>query len=241
MNCIYSYQCSSRLSKRLRETQRLPGTPRSGVRPVLTSVKARRCSAKQSQEEALPPPPPATPSWAVPPTQLAAAVLAPLLLLNAQEAVASGGEYGLLEGRTAALVHPAVMLSLLVSSCYAGWVCTRVHRMYQYRYAGFAPSIRDYSTQAESPLLGTANLGPGARNGVAGLCRVWLSLRTTSPASLGQTGSYYLHCSYYLHSPHPPAQVPRPAVEAHSRGAINWSQFDHNPCKLYYSTGSHYL
>ena len=35
--------------------------------------------------------------------------LAPLVLLPAQEAVAKGGEYGVLEGRTFAFIHPISM------------------------------------------------------------------------------------------------------------------------------------
>lgn len=35
---------------------------------------------------------------------------------------AAGGEFGILEGRTAALIHPAVMGGLFVASVYAGWL-----------------------------------------------------------------------------------------------------------------------
>lgn len=35
--------------------------------------------------------------------------LAPLLLIPAQEALAKGGEYGVLEGRTFAFIHPISM------------------------------------------------------------------------------------------------------------------------------------
>jgi hypothetical protein len=35
---------------------------------------------------------------------------------------AAGGEFGILEGRTAALIHPAVMGGLFVASVYAGYL-----------------------------------------------------------------------------------------------------------------------
>lgn len=43
-------------------------------------------------------------------------------LLQANAALAKDGEYGLLEGRTIALLHPAVMLFLFGSSLYAGYL-----------------------------------------------------------------------------------------------------------------------
>ncbi|PNH06608.1 hypothetical protein TSOC_006992 [Tetrabaena socialis] len=51
----------------------------------------------------------------------AAAAMAPLLL-HANAAIAKDGEYGLLEGRTVALIHPAVMLFLFGGSLYAGYL-----------------------------------------------------------------------------------------------------------------------
>eukprot|EP00882_Tetradesmus_deserticola_P023654 GHRQ01025758.1.p1 GENE.GHRQ01025758.1~~GHRQ01025758.1.p1 ORF type:complete len:198 (+),score=84.68 GHRQ01025758.1:261-854(+) len=36
--------------------------------------------------------------------------------------LAAGGDFGLLKGRTAALIHPAVMGGLFVASVYAGWL-----------------------------------------------------------------------------------------------------------------------
>lgn len=49
--------------------------------------------------------------------------LAPLVLLvDVQEAAAAGGEYGLLEGRSAALLHPAMMFFTLGASLYAAWL-----------------------------------------------------------------------------------------------------------------------
>lgn len=51
----------------------------------------------------------------------AGAALAPLLL-HADAAFAKDGEYGILEGRTAALLHPAIMLTLFVATLYAGYL-----------------------------------------------------------------------------------------------------------------------
>lgn len=47
--------------------------------------------------------------------------MAPYLIFSG-EALAKEGEYGLLEGRTLALIHPAVMISLFGLSCYAGYL-----------------------------------------------------------------------------------------------------------------------
>lgn len=52
---------------------------------------------------------------------LAAAVLASPLI-NTPAALAAGGEFGILEGRTAALIHPALMFFLFGSSVYAGYL-----------------------------------------------------------------------------------------------------------------------
>ncbi|GLC37746.1 hypothetical protein PLESTB_001472600 [Pleodorina starrii] len=49
------------------------------------------------------------------------ATVAPLLL-QAGTALAKDGEYGLLEGRTVALIHPAVMLFLFGGTLYAGFL-----------------------------------------------------------------------------------------------------------------------
>ena len=41
---------------------------------------------------------------------------------HTQDALAANGEYGLLEGRTFALLHPAVMGGLFAFSLYAGYL-----------------------------------------------------------------------------------------------------------------------
>lgn len=52
---------------------------------------------------------------------LLATVASNPILFGAQEAFAKGGEYGLLEGRTAALVHPAGLVVLWFATVYAGY------------------------------------------------------------------------------------------------------------------------
>jgi len=71
----------------------------------------------------------AAPSPSVAPLSLAALAAAAPFLLDTPMALATGGDFGLLEGRTAALVHPAVMLILFGLSSYAaylGWQWRRV-------------------------------------------------------------------------------------------------------------------
>lgn len=50
--------------------------------------------------------------------------------LDAAPAFAKGGEYGLLEGRTAALIHPAMMASMFGATFYAGWLGWQVRTEY---------------------------------------------------------------------------------------------------------------
>lgn len=47
-------------------------------------------------------------------------------VLAAAPSFAKGGELGILEGRTAALIHPATMGFLLVASLYAGYLGLKV-------------------------------------------------------------------------------------------------------------------
>lgn len=53
---------------------------------------------------------------------LLSASLAAAPLIAAPAAYAKGGEFGILEGRTLALIHPAVMGFLFAYTCYAGWL-----------------------------------------------------------------------------------------------------------------------
>ena len=50
-----------------------------------------------------------------------AAFLAPLFLA-ADDAAAKGGEWGVLEGRTFAFVHPIVMGTLFLTTAYTGYL-----------------------------------------------------------------------------------------------------------------------
>lgn len=42
------------------------------------------------------------------------------IIFPIQDAFAKGGEYGILEGRTASMLHPLTMLALFATSIYAG-------------------------------------------------------------------------------------------------------------------------
>ena len=44
------------------------------------------------------------------------------ILFGAQEALAKGGEFGILEGRTAALIHPFFLGGMWFASVYAGYL-----------------------------------------------------------------------------------------------------------------------
>lgn len=52
----------------------------------------------------------------------AAAALTLPFLINSQDALAAGGEFGILEGRTVALIHPIVMSGLFVYTLWAGYL-----------------------------------------------------------------------------------------------------------------------
>ena len=108
-------------SKTLRRHQSAPSTaatratPSAVFRSFTRRASAPRCSAHKTEEASTPLLSTTTAAAGV------AAALAPLLL-NVQAAAASAGEFGLLEGRSAALVHPAAMFSMLAASCYAGYL-----------------------------------------------------------------------------------------------------------------------
>lgn len=55
-------------------------------------------------------------------TPVAASSFALPLLLNPQDALAVGGEFGILEGRSVALIHPLVMGSLFLYTLWAGYL-----------------------------------------------------------------------------------------------------------------------
>ena len=68
------------------------------------------------------PPDPQPPSNDIKSAVLAASVFSAPAIFFVNEAFAIDGEFGLLEGRTASLVHPALMLLLFASTCYTGWL-----------------------------------------------------------------------------------------------------------------------
>lgn len=82
------------------------------VRPALRS-RSLMCTRASSQKQDLDQPGAAT---------LLAATLITAPLFNTPAALAVGGEFGLLEGRTAALIHPAMMFFLFGASAYAGYL-----------------------------------------------------------------------------------------------------------------------
>ena len=55
-------------------------------------------------------------------TLMIPAALAAPLVFNVDAAMAKDGAFGLLEGTSAALVHPAVMFALLGASLYAAYL-----------------------------------------------------------------------------------------------------------------------
>lgn len=68
---------------------------------------------------------PAPPGPAPPPSPLRAAPLTPLVLLalaQPPDALAAGGEFGILEGRSFALLHPLVMGGLFAYTLWAGYL-----------------------------------------------------------------------------------------------------------------------
>lgn len=93
----------------------------------LTAVRACLLPASTSKNAKQPPPPP--PQLPQPPAPLpslkataAAAALPLMLVLPPPDALATGGEFGILEGRSVALVHPLVMGGLFAYTLWAGYL-----------------------------------------------------------------------------------------------------------------------
>ncbi|KAF5826563.1 hypothetical protein DUNSADRAFT_2740 [Dunaliella salina] len=95
--------------------QRVPkGLPRLGACRV--QCLARPQQQAQKPKEAVQAPLSSSPIEAF---LLTSAAAATPLLLDVQDAAASGGQYGILEGRTAALVHPAMNFTFLAVMFYS--------------------------------------------------------------------------------------------------------------------------
>ncbi|GBF91379.1 hypothetical protein Rsub_04119 [Raphidocelis subcapitata] len=94
------------------------------ARPARRAVLSVRAVARPSSSAAPAPAAPAAAAAAspLPPLALAALAATGPLLLDAHAALATGGSFGLLEGRSAALVHPLVMGILFTLSGYAGFL-----------------------------------------------------------------------------------------------------------------------
>jgi hypothetical protein len=137
----------------------------------LTAVRARLlpvCCSKQStttpgprkQQQQRLLPPPATSSRAPPPspsTLLAAvpAAVVPLMLTLPPDAQAVGGELGILEGRSVALLHPLVMGGLFAYTLWAGylgWQWRRVRTVQD--------EINDLKKQVKPAAVGGAGDAP---------------------------------------------------------------------------------
>merc|ERR1711966_252578 len=87
----------------------------SSSRRSSTSVMMRSSSEKKSSFTSLS-------SEDVGRTALLATIASSPIVLSAQDAFAKGGEFGLLEGRTAALVHPFFLGIMYATSLYAGYL-----------------------------------------------------------------------------------------------------------------------
>ena len=88
----------------------------SSSRRSSTSVMMRSSSEKKSSFTS------SSSSEDVGRTALLATIASSPIVLSAQDAFAKGGEFGLLEGRTAALVHPFFLGIMYATSLYAGYL-----------------------------------------------------------------------------------------------------------------------
>lgn len=99
---------------------------------------------------------------------LLSASLAAAPLLAAGPASAAGGEFGILEGRTLALIHPAVMGSLFAFTLYTGWLGFQVRE------------CCNRISNAPTPL--TSQERPSCRNTGRNICPDRVSLILTASA-----------------------------------------------------------
>ena len=101
-------------------------------RPITPLVASRRSSPNllrsragavlACKQKATASPQEASPAVDVPVSPILSLTFLTPFLLDVQSGLAKDGEFGLLEGRTAALVHPAIMLFLFSATAYAGYL-----------------------------------------------------------------------------------------------------------------------
>ncbi|MEW5306132.1 MAG: hypothetical protein WDW36_008622 [Sanguina aurantia] len=92
------------------------GLPSRSALRVACVARPQRCASKLSMVKAT-----ATESKQIDWTLPTVALLAPFFM-QVNESMAKGGELGILEGRSAALLHPIVMGSLFVASLYSAYL-----------------------------------------------------------------------------------------------------------------------
>ncbi|TVU33603.1 hypothetical protein EJB05_25428 [Eragrostis curvula] len=104
-------------------------SPLTAVRPRLLPVTCSAAagpSKSKNQQQLVPAPLTTAPLPPSPPllstTATASAALVPLLLALPPDALAAGGEFGILEGRSVALLHPLVMGGLFGYTLWAGYL-----------------------------------------------------------------------------------------------------------------------
>ncbi|KAE8779501.1 hypothetical protein D1007_47519 [Hordeum vulgare] len=124
------------------------------LHPVSCSASSSSKNSKQS---------PSSSSAAVPSLRSAAAVAVPLLAaLPAPDALAVGGELGIIEGRTVALLHPAIMGGLFAYTLWAGylgWQWRRV-RTVQDEITELKKQVRPAAAAATPAAVGAGDSRP---------------------------------------------------------------------------------
>jgi hypothetical protein len=98
---------------------------RARLLPVSCAKQSTTAPSPRKQQQLLPPPATSSRGPPPPPSPLLAAVPAavvPLMLTLPPDAQAAGGELGILEGRSVALLHPLVMGGLFAYTLWAGYL-----------------------------------------------------------------------------------------------------------------------
>jgi hypothetical protein len=183
--------------------------PAGITRPLARATVSVHAVARPSRAAStVAPATPATPALSLPLAAFAAAA-APLLLA-AEPAFATGGAFGILEGRTAALVHPAVMAILFGTTLYAGYLGLQWRRV---RTIG--DDIKGLKAQLPKPVEGAEAAPPSPiAEQVAVLEKVRLGPLYGGRLCLrgGGVGEGQLQASpglrCFLHDRPPPPQLP---------------------------------